>query len=90
MYEGRRLRLPGQAGGEKPAGRFGNPRYRDTGLHEEVQSLKERLLSDKLKHRDTFTAIVTQNKNMLAIFRYVEAISTSRQPVLITGETRDR
>ena len=57
------------------------------GLHEEVQSLKERLLSDKLKHRDTFTAIVTQNKNMLAIFRYVEAISTSRQPVLITGET---
>ncbi len=57
------------------------------GLREEVQSLKERLLSDKLKHWDAFTAIVTQNKNMLAIFRYMEAISASRQPVLITGET---
>ena len=57
------------------------------GLREEVQSLKERLLSDKLKHRDAFAAIITQNKNMLAIFRYVEAINASRQPVLITGET---
>ncbi len=57
------------------------------GLREEVQSLKERLLSDKLKHWDAFTAIVTQHKNMLAIFRYIEAISASRQPALITGET---
>ncbi|MFO1434213.1 MAG: sigma-54 dependent transcriptional regulator [Candidatus Competibacteraceae bacterium] len=57
------------------------------GLREEVQSLKERLLSDNLKYWDAFSAIITQHKKMLAIFRYMEAISASRQPVLITGET---
>lgn len=56
-------------------------------LRDEVLSLKERLLSDELSHQDAFSDIVTHNKTMLAIFRYVEAISASQQPVLITGET---
>ena len=56
-------------------------------LREEVLSLKEHLLTEKLDQPDAFAAIVTQSKAMHAIFRYVEAIAASRQPVLITGET---
>ena len=56
-------------------------------LREEVLSLKEHLLTEKLDQRDAFVPIVTQSKAMHAIFRYVEAIAVSRQPVLITGET---
>jgi DNA-binding NtrC family response regulator len=56
-------------------------------LRAEVLSLKERLLTDTPPHRQAFAAIITQSKAMMAIFRYVEAIAASPQPVLITGET---
>jgi two-component system nitrogen regulation response regulator GlnG len=56
-------------------------------LREEVLSLKECLLTDEIHQRDAFAAIITQSKAMHAIFRYVEAIAVSHQPVLITGET---
>ena len=56
-------------------------------LRDEVLSLKEHLLTERIDQRDAFAAIVTQSKAMHAIFRYVEAIAASRQPVLITGET---
>ena len=56
-------------------------------LREEVLSLKERLLSDTPHQPDAFAEIVTQDKSMQALFRYVEAIARSPQPVLITGET---
>src|SRR5262249_38794055 len=56
-------------------------------LREEVVSLKERLLSDTPHQREAFAEIVTQNASMHALFRYVEAIAQSPQPVLITGET---
>src|SRR5262249_1719997 len=56
-------------------------------LREEVFSLKERLLSDTPHQREVFAEMVTQNKTMHALFRYVEAIAQSPQPVLITGET---
>lgn len=56
-------------------------------LRHEVSSLKKRLLSDSLEHAAAFAHIITQNRVMQAIFRYVEAISISEQPVLITGET---
>ncbi len=56
-------------------------------LRDEVLSLKKRLLSNSLENAAVFTAIITQNRVMQAIFRYVEAISLSEQPVLITGET---
>ena len=49
--------------------------------------LKKYLLSDELKHPEMFSEIVTQNENMQAIFQYIEAISTTSLPVLITGET---
>jgi two-component system nitrogen regulation response regulator GlnG len=56
-------------------------------LRAEVLSLKERLLTDTPPHREAFVEIITQSKAMHAIFRYVEAIAQSPQPVLITGET---
>jgi len=56
-------------------------------LKAEVLSLKDRILTDTPYEREAFGAIVTQDRAMTAIFRYVEAIASSPQPVLITGET---
>lgn len=56
-------------------------------LRSELTSLKERLLSSTLKRPEVFAEIITQNRAVQDIFRYVEAIGASAQPVLITGET---
>src|SRR5262249_38868374 len=56
-------------------------------LRAEVLSLKDRLLTQTPHQREAFAEIVTQSKAMFAIFRYLEAIAPSPQPVLITGET---
>jgi two-component system, NtrC family, nitrogen regulation response regulator GlnG len=56
-------------------------------LRAEVLSLKDRLLTDTPHQRDAFAEIITQSQAMFAIFRYLEAIAPSPQPVLITGET---
>ncbi len=56
-------------------------------LREELLSLKEHLLTGDLQCRDAFAAMITQSQAMHAIFRYVEAIAASQQPVLITGAT---
>lgn len=56
-------------------------------LRAEVLSLKERLLTDTPHQREAFAEIITQSKEMFAIFRYIEAVAPSPQPVLITGET---
>jgi two-component system response regulator HydG len=56
-------------------------------LRNEVSLLKEHLLSDQLENESAFSKIITRNKRMRSIFKYIEAISRSRQPVLITGET---
>jgi DNA-binding NtrC family response regulator len=56
-------------------------------LKYEVSHLRKYILSDKLENPAAFSRIVTGNKQMLSIFKYVEAISRSPQQVLITGET---
>jgi two-component system nitrogen regulation response regulator GlnG len=56
-------------------------------LRAEVLSLKERLLADTPHQSEAFAEIITQSKTMFAVFRYIEAIAPSPQPVLITGET---
>jgi DNA-binding NtrC family response regulator len=43
--------------------------------------------SPKFFKPDAFSHIVTVNPNMYSIFRYLEEISLSMQPVLISGET---
>jgi DNA-binding NtrC family response regulator len=49
--------------------------------------LKDYLLADRLRNPGAFAGIVTNSKKMRGIFQYIEAIASSRQPVLITGET---
>ena len=58
-----------------------------TRLRDEVSSLKNYLISDDLKNPKAFEKIITMNKRMLGIFKYIEAIAYSQFPVLITGET---
>ncbi|MEN8257668.1 MAG: sigma-54 dependent transcriptional regulator [Thermodesulfobacteriota bacterium] len=56
-------------------------------LRRENLSLKEHFLEDRLDYPDAFAHIITHNKKMRALFQYMEAIATSCEPVLITGET---
>ena len=56
-------------------------------LQRENRLLKAHVLSDKLEHPYAFSEIVTNSASMRSIFQYVEAISRSPRPVLITGET---
>lgn len=56
-------------------------------LRRENSSLKEHFLEDKLNHPEAFSHIITHNKSMRTIFQYIEAIATTGEPVLITGET---
>ncbi|MDP3296201.1 MAG: sigma-54 dependent transcriptional regulator [Thermodesulfovibrionia bacterium] len=56
-------------------------------LHNEVNSLKQHLLTDQLEHGDIFSLIITNSKKMRAIFHYIEAVARSQKPVFITGET---
>ncbi len=56
-------------------------------LKDQVSSLKHSLLSDELRDPSSFDGIVTINKKMESIFKYIEAIASSPFPVLISGET---
>ncbi len=61
--------------------------FENSALRAELLSLKERLLTNSPHEPGAFADIVTQSPAMFAIFRYIEAIAASPQPVLITGET---
>jgi len=50
------------------------------------QSIKKHMLSNELENPKAFENIVTKNKKMIHIFKYVESIAKSSFPVLITGE----
>lgn len=56
-------------------------------LRDENQDLRQRFLGDKLEHPEAFSDIITTTKQMRSIFQYIESVSTSRHPVLITGES---
>ncbi len=56
-------------------------------LSQENRSLRNYLLTDRLDHPAAFDAIITTNKKMRALFKYIEVIAKSDQPILITGET---
>jgi DNA-binding NtrC family response regulator len=58
-----------------------------TCLRREVEGLKQKLLNGAIQHPEAFAAIITHAPAMLALFRYLEVISPTRQPVLISGET---
>jgi len=56
-------------------------------LGQQNRKLRDYLLADTLGNPDKFAGIVTGSKKMRGIFQYIEAIASSRLPVLITGET---
>ena len=56
-------------------------------LQRENQRLQELLLQRRELRREAFRAFDTVSPKMEAIFRYVDAISVSSEPVLVTGES---
>jgi DNA-binding NtrC family response regulator len=56
-------------------------------LSNELDSMKQSLLTGELKHPEAFAAIVTNNRDMKALFQYLEVVAPTRQPILVTGET---
>ena len=56
-------------------------------LRHEFQAMSDRMLSRELQHPEAFSHIVTSDRGMHDIFKYVEAVAPSRQPLLITGES---
>jgi len=56
-------------------------------LNNSISILKKQFFQEDLGNPEVFSNIVTENSSMLKIFQYLNAISESTQPVLITGET---
>lgn len=56
-------------------------------LKHEVNHLSQHMLSKELENPEAFSEIITDNKDMMSIFRYIEAVAPSSKPVLITGES---
>jgi DNA-binding NtrC family response regulator len=56
-------------------------------LQRENLELSTQFLSDTLHCPEAFQAIVTQDPAMLAIFKYLELVTKSNQPILVTGES---
>ena len=56
-------------------------------LRHENASLTRHFFSEGIEQPEKFKHIITQNRKMLSIFKYCEAIGAGRHPILITGET---
>jgi DNA-binding NtrC family response regulator len=56
-------------------------------LRLEVFNLRESLHGQTPRNPEAFSEIVTKDPGMLTMFRYIEAVARSPQPVLITGES---
>jgi DNA-binding NtrC family response regulator len=56
-------------------------------MRREISSLRESLLSGRVRNRSAFSAIITRSPKMESLFSYLEAAAVTDQPVLITGET---
>jgi DNA-binding NtrC family response regulator len=56
-------------------------------LSRDYRRLAEGILSQRLAHPDVFSRLVTRNNRMMSLFRIVESIAKSDEPILITGET---
>jgi DNA-binding NtrC family response regulator len=56
-------------------------------LQHENRRLKSCVLHDRVEDPAAFASIVTRSRKMQALFRYVEAVAPSPEPLLITGES---
>ena len=53
----------------------------------EIASIRERMLSVHLKNPEHFAALVTGSERMRVVFRFIEAVARSDEPILLQGET---
>jgi len=58
-----------------------------TSLRHHISLLRQNYFTDELKDEAAFSSILTKSKKMRTVFRYVEAVSRSDEPILIRGET---
>ncbi|MFW5498822.1 MULTISPECIES: sigma-54-dependent transcriptional regulator [unclassified Maridesulfovibrio] len=56
-------------------------------LRQENKSLQQRFFKDSPDRPELFSEIVTAHKDMISIFKYIEAIAETSRPVLVTGES---
>ena len=56
-------------------------------LGRENMALKQSFLDDALEKPDIFAPIIGRSQTLLKLFKYIEAIKNSTEPVLIAGET---
>jgi len=56
-------------------------------LKNQVAELGEHLRTNRLKHPEAFSCIITASPKMSAAFQYCEVMAESQQPVIIIGET---
>lgn len=56
-------------------------------LENDNKALRETLLADETVLPDCFSRIITMDRRMIAMFRYISAIAGSDKPILITGES---
>ncbi|HEX9778174.1 MAG TPA: sigma-54 dependent transcriptional regulator [Geopsychrobacteraceae bacterium] len=56
-------------------------------LEHENRAMRQRFFCNGPASPEAFSAFVTRNPAMRAIFQYVEAVAPSSQPILITGES---
>jgi len=61
------------------ASKMGLDRYALTHFNNEIHT--------RLDHPEVFADIITNDKKMVSIFKYMEHIAPTSEPVLITGET---
>lgn len=53
----------------------------------ELSTLRDQFFAEKILNPAAFASIVTVSSKMHTLFKYMEAIAPSRQPVLVCGET---
>ncbi|HWQ09488.1 MAG TPA: sigma-54 dependent transcriptional regulator, partial [Holophaga sp.] len=56
-------------------------------LQRENGEMRRLFLGDRLEHPEAFSALLTQDRGMLSLFHYMEAVAKGGQPVLVTGES---
>lgn len=60
---------------------------KQTELQQECARLRQSVITGGLEHPEAFSEIITVDKQMKTLFGYIEAVSVSREPLLITGES---
>jgi len=51
------------------------------------RAFREKVFKNELQYPELFSEIITRDRKMRSIFQYIESISETNRPVLITGET---